>query len=82
VSARRAAAAVAVAAATVLCVEPMLTPGINSADLIVMAGPITFVALLWPRRTPPAGDTVPPIAATTSPLVAHPAGSTSEEQVR
>lgn len=81
-SARRAAAAVAVAVVTVLCVEPMLTPGINSADLIVMAGPITFVALLWPRLMPPAGDTVSPTAATTSPLVAHPAGSTSKETNR
>ncbi|SDG23251.1 hypothetical protein [Microbacterium sp. 77mftsu3.1] len=81
-SARRAVAAVAVAAATVLCVPPMLTPGINAADLIVMFGPITFVALLWPRHTPPAGDTVPPNAATTSPLVAHPAGLSPEETNR
>lgn len=73
-SRRRLAAVVALFVIVAVCAPVAAAPGFNGADLIVLPSPFVFVALML-RRVLPAGDTVPPRAATSSPDVAHPAGS-------
>lgn len=67
--------AVAIVAAAVLVTPEMLKPGVNSADLIVIAAPFLLVLIFAARRPQtPAGDLASP-SASAAPTAESPAGS-------
>ncbi len=68
--------AVAVIASAILVTPEMLEPGVNSADLIVIAAPFLLVLIFAARRSQtPAGDSASPsVTATPTPTAETPAG--------